>query len=502
MSKTTLLQQRDLLEDLTPSASLVRQHQRRPSRGRGWLVRRMLLTADLLGLVLAFLLSQYIAGAQDSGKVSVRNEFLLFVLVLPGWVLAAKLYGLYDRDEERTDHSTGDDLVGVFNVISIGSWAFVVAAAVTGLAEVNLPKALLFWGLAVMLVSIARATARALCRRTAAYVQRTVIVGAGKVGQLVARKVLTHPEYGLEVVGFVDAAPIALQGDISHLPIVGDPDELPRLIEQLGVDRVVFAFSNDPHGSYLSALRTCRDLQIQTDIVPRFFEMVGPGAALHTLGGLSLVGLGPSALPRSSQLVKRGIDVTVSAMALVLLAPFLVVIGLFIKLDSRGPVLFRQTRMGMGDRPFRMYKFRTMVVDADERKANFGHLNRYGTNGGDARMFKAKDDPRTTRAGRVLRRFSLDELPQLVNVLNGEMSMVGPRPLILDEDQHIADWGRTRLTLKPGITGPWQVLGRNDIPFEEMVTMDYLYVTNWSLMQDIVLMLRTVPAIVRTRDVY
>jgi lipopolysaccharide/colanic/teichoic acid biosynthesis glycosyltransferase len=220
------------------------------------------------------------------------------------------------------------------------------------------------------------------------------------------------------------------------------------------------------------------------------------------VGGLPLLGLGPASLPRSSQLVKRGVDVVVGAAALVLLAPFLALIALLIRIDSPGPALFHQMRVGEDDRLFRMLKFRTMVVGADARKTDVAHLNHYVANGSDARMFKAKDDPRVTRFGRFLRRYSLDELPQLVNVLKGEMSIVGPRPLILVEDAHVSDWGRGRVSVKPGITGPWQVLGRNDIPFEEMVRLDYLYVTNWSLRQDIVLMLRTIPAVVRPRDVY
>jgi exopolysaccharide biosynthesis polyprenyl glycosylphosphotransferase len=502
MSKITLPRQRDFSTELAPSARAATRVPGHTRRGRGWLVRRMLLAADLVGLTVAFLLTQYLSGAGDAGQVSVRNEFMLFLLVLPGWVLAAKLYGLYDRDEERTDHSTADDLVGVFNVISIGSWGFVVGAALTGLADVNLPKILVFWGFAVVLVSTARATARGICRRQAAYIQRTIVVGAGDVGQLVARKILCHPEYGLEVAGFVDAAPVEAQPETAHLPIVGELDELPELIDRLDIDRVIFAFSSESHDSSLAALRACRDLRVQSDIVPRLFEMVGPGAALNTLGGMSLVTLGPTGLPRSSQWVKRAFDIMISATLLVVFAPFLALIALLVKLDSPGPAFFRQTRMGAVDRPFRIYKFRTMVLDAEEQKGALGHLNRYAVNGGDTRMFKAKDDPRTTRLGRRLRRFSLDELPQLVNVLRGEMSMVGPRPLILDEDQQIADWGRRRLAVKPGITGPWQVLGRNDIPFSEMVAMDYLYVTNWSLMHDIALMLRTVPAVVRARDVY
>ena len=179
-----------------------------------------------------------------------------------------------------------------------------------------------------------------------------------------------------------------------------------------------------------------------------------------------------------------------------------VAIAVAIKLDSPGPALFRQTRMGSGGQTFRILKFRTMTVDAEARKTEVAHLNKHARPAATRACSRSPDDPRMTRVGRFLRRFSLDELPQLVNVLRGEMSLVGPRPLILDEDRHVAQWGRKRLRLKPGITGLWQVLGRDDIPFEEMVKLDYLYVAEWSLLNDIKLVLRTLPAVFRPRDAY
>jgi lipopolysaccharide/colanic/teichoic acid biosynthesis glycosyltransferase len=182
---------------------------------------------------------------------------------------------------------------------------------------------------------------------------------------------------------------------------------------------------------------------------------------------------------------------------MVLLAPFFALIGLLIKLETPGPIFFRQLRVGTKGQVFRIYKFRTMGVDADERKAEFAHLNRHAQAGGDPRMFKIDQDPRVTRVGRFLRKYSLDELPQLVNVLQGEMSLVGPRPLIAEEAQFVSEWGRRRLDLKPGITGLWQVLGRSAIPFEEMVRLDYLYVTTWSLWNDCLLLLRTVAVVAR-----
>ena len=181
-------------------------------------------------------------------------------------------------------------------------------------------------------------------------------------------------------------------------------------------------------------------------------------------------------------------------------APVFVAVAICIKVDSRGPVFFRQVRMGAGDRTFRVFKFRTMVVDAEQRKADVAHLNMHQND--DPRMFKIPNDPRVTRVGGFLRRSRIDELPQLLNVLSGEMSLVGPRPLILDEDRHVQRWARARLRLKPGMTGLWQVLGASDIPFDEMTKLDYVYVTNWSLREDLRLILLTLPALARARAAY
>jgi lipopolysaccharide/colanic/teichoic acid biosynthesis glycosyltransferase len=171
-------------------------------------------------------------------------------------------------------------------------------------------------------------------------------------------------------------------------------------------------------------------------------------------------------------------------------------VALLIRLDSRGPTFFRQPRIGANGRPFQIWKFRTMIADADERKAEVAHLNVNRAPGGDPRMFKILDDPRVTRVGRMLRRCSIDEFPQLINVVRGEMSLVGPRPLIPDEHRFVTDWAERRLLLRPGMTGLWQVLGRSEIPFEEMVRLDCVYVNTWSLWSDLRLIARTVPAMV------
>jgi lipopolysaccharide/colanic/teichoic acid biosynthesis glycosyltransferase len=230
------------------------------------------------------------------------------------------------------------------------------------------------------------------------------------------------------------------------------------------------------------------------------FEVVGTNAQLHTIEGIPLVGLPALRLSASSRFLKRSLDVIGAVAGLVLLSPVFAIVAFLIKVDSRGPVFFRQVRMGAGEQPFRVFKFRTMVNDAERRKSEVAHLNMHVND--DPRMFKIPNDPRITRVGAFLRRTRMDELPQLLNVVKGEMSLVGPRPLILAEDQYVERWARRRLELKPGMTGLWQVLGASDIPFDEMTKLDYMYVTNWSLREDLRLIMLTVPALVRPRAAY
>lgn len=477
-----------------------RQHLE-PSARRGWLIRRALLVADVLGFSVAFVLTEALYPPPvENDRISLGTEFLLFYLTLPLWLLLAKLYGLYDRDEERANHSTADDLVGVFHLVTIAAWLVLAGAWLTGLGDPTFPKLATFWAVAIVAVTALRAAARVWCRRRPTYRQKTIIVGADPTSVLIGQKFRQHREYGIDVVGFVDSG--FARGHTGGLPILGTPEALPAIVEEHDVERVVVAFSGEPYESTLDLIRTLKDYDLQIDLVPRLFEVFGANVSVHAVEGIPLLGLPSFRLSRSALLLKRGLDVTVSSLALLLLAPVFGVIAVAIKVDSPGSVFFRQTRMGAGGRPFRIFKLRTMGANADLRKAEVEHLNKHANAHGGPTMFKAPDDPRVTRVGRVLRRFSLDELPQLINVWKGEMSLVGPRPLILDEDRHVADWGRERLRLKPGITGLWQVLGRDDIPFDEMVKLDYVYVTEWSLLNDLKLVLRTIPAVLRPRNAY
>jgi exopolysaccharide biosynthesis polyprenyl glycosylphosphotransferase len=476
-----------------------RIHGRRPvsrSHRRGWLLRRALLLSDLCGLGLAFAVAQLAFGS--SGSVEPALEIGLFVATLPVWVLLARIYRLYDYDEERTGHSTVDDLVGVFHLVTIGAWAFGMATWLAT-SNPNFAKLVTFWGLAIALVTLARVAARAFCRTRRAYVQNVAIVGAGVVGQLVARKLLQHPEYGANVVGFVDSEPLARRPELEHLPLLGPPERLPALIPELDVDRVVVAFSGDSHPRTLELIRSLDGLDVQVDVVPRLFEIVAPNAAMHTIEGFPLIGVRPTRISPAALAVKRGLDFVGASFLLLLCAPLLAVVAVVVRLDSPGPVLFRQTRLGRGMQPFTMLKFRTMRTGTDDT-AHKDYIRSSADPAvapSDNGLYKLDRAADVTGVGGWLRRTSLDELPQLVNVVRGDMSLVGPRPCLPYEVEHFAPHHFERFGVPSGITGLWQVTARSRATFAEALELDVQYARGWTLGLDVLLLLRTARQLVR-----
>ena len=495
----------DVLDGLDARTRSIIEHRRggtAATRRRGWLVRRMLLLADAFGLATAFLLADATLGSHGGADaVSLPVEFLVFFLTLPAWVVLAKLHGLYEGDEGRADTSTIDDVVGVFHLVTVGTWLFALGALASGLADPKLPKLATFWVLAVLFMTGGRALARASCHRSMSYFQNTIIIGAGDVGQLVGRKLLQHPEYGLNLVGFVDDEPKELRSDLAHVAMLGGRDRLSELVSLLDVERVVVAFSGTPERETLELVRSLRALDVQIDIVPRLFELVGPKVEVHSVEALALVGLSPARLSPSSRLIKRGLDVFVASVALVLALPLFLAIALWIKRDSPGPVFFRQTRLGMNMGEFTTLKFRTMQVgtsDADHRayiRRTMDATAAIEAHG----MFKLDRGSSITRSGRILRKLSLDELPQLLNVLKGDMSLVGPRPCIPYELENFAGHHFERFLVPAGITGLWQVSARASATFGEALDMDVAYARSWSFGLDLRLLGRTPAQVFRQR---
>jgi exopolysaccharide biosynthesis polyprenyl glycosylphosphotransferase len=323
--------------------------------------------------------------------------------------------------------------------------------------------------------------------------ERTLLVGGGDPTHALVTTLGAHPQYQLNIIGSLahSAQPERILD--GRLITLGAIDELPTVAARHHVARVIVSSADLVEDELEQLLRECRRLGLKVSLLPRLSEVLGSAVEIDDVHGVTVLGLNPPWLTRSSRTIKRLTDILIATVLLLLFLPLLFLLAVAIKFESRGPVLFSQERVGKEGRRFRLLKLRTMVADAEARHSELLHLST------DPDWLRLTSDPRVTRVGRWLRRFSLDELPQLWNVLRGEMSLVGPRPLVVAENDRVGDWGRGRLDLVPGMTGYWQVLGRTEIPFEEMVKLDYLYVVNWSLWQDIRLMLRTLPAVIRGR---
>jgi len=457
---------------------------------RDFVLRRLLAIGDGFAVVAALALAAALGG--------VRTDTVAYlfwgVASLPAWLLLFKAYGLYDRDIKRVSHTTLDDLPWLFHAAVIGSlltWAYYRVLPV---------DQIIFAELAVFGVALLAFTplVRAAVRKGAARAvgpERVLLVSDDRMTGVLVRKLRAHPEYGLEPIGMiaVGSRPATGAKEASPLPTLGGLDDMIDVIGEHDVERIVVSHAAGDDELLLGVLRRCKQLSIKVSVLPQLLDVMGPSVEVDDVEGVTVLGINPPVLSRSSRAVKRGMDVIGASVALLLAAPLMALIAIAIKLDSRGPLLFRQSRIGKDGESFRLGKFRTMIADAEERREELLAQSK------SAHWLHLDHDPRITRVGRFLRLTSLDELPQLWNVLKGEMSLVGPRPLVESEDAQITGWGRSRLDLTPGITGYWQVLGRTNIPFEEMIKLDYLYVSNWSLWGDIRLILRTLPAVIRQR---
>jgi exopolysaccharide biosynthesis polyprenyl glycosylphosphotransferase len=458
------------------------------AKRRGWLVRRALFLADVLGIVLGVALLALLDGRPSSW-------FALFA-VLP--LALGKLYGLYDGDEEHAHHSTVGDILDVFHVFTVSAFLMLAISASLGGAP-DVGQVVVLWAATATIVTLNRSVARGVVSRSIAYQQNAVIVGAGDIGQLIARKILQHAEYGINVVGFVDANPKEPRSDLGDLTILGKPEDLPQLVAELDVDRVIVAFSGETNEGTLSLVRELRDRSLQIDIVPRLFEAVGPNAGIHSIEGLPLMGLPSVRITRTSRWLKRAIDFSVASVLLLVTSPLFAFIAWKIKRSSPGPVFFRQERLAMDRRPFTMLKFRTMYVGTDESvhrdyiRDTMAASASPTANG----MYKLSRDDSVTPFGGWLRRTSLDELPQLINVVRGDMSLVGPRPCLPYETEFFEPHHFERFLVPQGLTGLWQVEGRALMTPKEAFDLDVAYARSWSFRLDLSLLLRTTGQVFR-----
>jgi exopolysaccharide biosynthesis polyprenyl glycosylphosphotransferase len=442
---------------------------------RDSLYRRLLAVADALAAVTTLVLDAVVLGDD-----SLRPGALA---VIPLVILVSKAVGLYDRDDSVLRKSTLEEAPALFRVATFYTFVFWLAQEALVGDYFAQDQLLALWVLLFAAMVTARTTARRLARALSPE-EECLIVGDRATAEWVRRKLEATPSVKARVVGRVslESAPAGKGGP----PLLGTLADLESILAAHDVDRVIVVPGHAGGEQVLRAVRRVKAAGVKVSVLPRLLEVVGSSVEFDELDGVTLLGVRQHGLSRSSRALKRGVDLGGASLGLLVLAPLLPVVIVAIKLDSRGPVLFRQRRMGREDEVFEMLKFRTMGKDADQQK--FELMSRNEAEG----LFKIADDPRVTRVGRLLRRTSLDELPQLINVLKGEMSLVGPRPLVVEEDRRVEGWQRRRLLVRPGITGLWQIFGAARIPLQEMVKIDYLYGANWSLWLDVKILLRTV----------
>jgi exopolysaccharide biosynthesis polyprenyl glycosylphosphotransferase len=467
---------------------------RRPSAGsergrislqRDGLFRHSLLVADLAAFALAAVILD---------QLSPRTLVFTWVSIvgLLGLFLVCKVIGLYDRDELLLHKTTLDESPKLFLVATLGVIAVWLAGDAIFKGD-NLARSefLLLWAMLAVLLLFTRSIARAVALRLGP-AERCLFVGDVAAGETIEAKLGDHHGLKAELVAQIDPADISAWSTDSHsAPRLS---EIRNLATSLNVQRAIIAPDSLEQDRMLSLVSSLDSVGVRVSFLPRLLEVVGSSVEFDDLHGVTVLGVRRYALTRSSLFVKRSFDLFAASLGMLAIAPVMIVIAIAIKLDSRGPVFFRQCRVGRHGQHFGLFKFRTMVPNADELKDALRDQNEAQVG-----LFKIADDPRVTRVGRFLRKSALDELPQLLNIFRGEMSLVGPRPLVVDEDENVKGWYRRRLELMPGMTGPWQILGPARVPLQEMGAMDYLYVANWSLWGDFKILLRTVPHVVGRR---
>jgi len=480
-------------------------------------------TLTFFCFVAAFYVRHYqsIVHRAASGSLSWSRDFapyaVLLPLIIPIRLLLLRYYDLY---RVRGEFSFVDDVARVFKAIAISSLLIVAATFMyrggVAFRTFSYSRGIFLLDFVLVFVSISLVrmilrTGQVLVRRRGINLIPTLIVGRGAEAVVCIREMRARPELGYRVIGIIDNGPMSIVPGSSFegVPVIGNLENLPQAIRESRANEVIISDPNVPGEKLFDVMiQTGRRRGVEFRIAPTLLNCLPSKTEIDQVGSLPMVTLFRSPLSSGARIVKRTSDLLVATLALTMLSPLWLLIALLIKLDSRGAVFYKQERVGMDGRIFLFYKFRSMQVGSDDtphREYQRAYINgRPDSNLGDDErpVFKLRTDERITRTGKLLRKTSLDELPQLFNVVRGDMSIVGPRPPIPYEVENYQLWHRKRLDMKPGITGLWQVSGRNRLPFDEMVRMDLYYIENWSLLMDIKIILQTLPVMWRGEDAY
>lgn len=455
-------------------------------------IRQARVAIDLGFTAFSFYAAYFLRSQVGDVQLKPFSEhFFLLYLIAPVWVFFLLHYRCYRSIRVKNLPQT---LAPVLKAVIAGGFILMAAFFIFKLQYISRALVIMFLGIDLTLLAMLRASQYLFFRyvRKKGYNYRSIlIVGSGKRADSFARILDQHKEWGLRIIGFVDYDEVC-QKKVDCRRFIGNLSDLPDILISNQVDEVIFVVPRSGLDKIEKHVLLCEEIGIKASITADFYSHKLAKGSYEEIQGWPLLAFTP--YPRIEEwfVLKRAFDIAFSSTVLLLSAPVFALVSVAIKLGSSGPVFFKQTRCGMNGRKFNLLKFRTMVANADNMKSSIQHLNEMS-----GPVFKAKNDPRLTRVGKALRKYSLDELPQLVNVLKGDMSLVGPRPPLPDEVVKYDMWQRRRLSVRPGLTCVWQVSGRNNIGFEQWMKLDLEYIDNWSLSQDFKIIIKTIPAVLR-----
>jgi exopolysaccharide biosynthesis polyprenyl glycosylphosphotransferase len=433
---------------------------------------------------------QLFRGVDPANNVPYSVYLPLAGLLTVVFILASRHEGAYNLRHHR---SLSRDLYGVLSATTTAIMLLVVL--VFFYRRLSYSRMIFVYAgiLIIAFLALARIARHAILtrmRQSGHGVDRVLIIGSGEVGRAVMRNTIAQPELGYRVIGFLDDDPAKSSTDIGPIKALGPVENISQIVTEKAIDVVMITLPWQYHRKIIRLVGEAEQAGVRAAVVPDLFQLSLGGIQIEEINGIPLISVKQTTLTGMNQVIKRAFDLMITVPTVVLLAPIWPLVALAIRLDSPGPILFRQIRVGRHGKTFTFYKFRSMCADAEAELEKLRALNEAS-----GPLFKIKDDPRQTRVGRFIRRTSLDELPQFFNVLRGDMSLVGPRPGLPSEVEKYQNWHRRRLEVQPGLSGLWQVRGRSDLTFDEMVMLDIYYGENWSLLTDVQILMRTIPQI-------
>ena len=466
----------------------------------------LLAMVDLVTIYTSLLFAQWLRF--DSGifgpssGLSARNASFLLALSVT-WLLIFAAYGLY---KERNFFPVLDQLFRVLKAVAAGTFLLLVLVFVLKADSRLQSRLFICFGFLASLGSLfiwrGLLFSKLICRLVGQYAigKKALIVGAGERGRHLARHITECPSLGLDVVGFIDDGSALQKANAGDLAILGTTSDIAEVVQRYDVGEIFLGIPSLSHAELLTLIDKCKATQLPVTLTSELLTVVSQHSSLGKIDGIPAITIQPNKFSEVGLVIKRGIDLTLSCLGMFFALPVMAIAGIMIKMSSPGPVFYKQNRLGKNGRHFTLYKLRTMINDKGDNihrqylKDFIANNKTAGKSEDGEKLFKLENDPRITRVGKFLRRLSLDELPQLINVIRGEMSLVGPRPPLSYEAELYQDWHTKRLQVKPGITGLWQVSARSTVEFDDMVMLDLYYVEHWSLLFDFQLMLKTIPA--------